>query len=98
MTVKEIDDLFIGNNIDIIGLNRFCFYGFGYFSFGGKFEILEFEDMHNGPWKHRDFNGTEDEFIKQWCNDVCSVLKRTNLYSEKSKTYKFYMELNEQLK
>lgn len=98
MKVDEVFDLFKENNIDVIGFNSLCSYGFGYFYKEGKLEILSNLDVDYRPWSHKFFEGTEDEFVKEWCREVCSMLRVSNIYKEKSKTYKFYMELYETLK
>ena len=98
MKVDEVFDLFKENNIDVIGLNSLCYYGFGYFYKDGKLEVLTNLDVDYRPWSHKFFEGTEDEFVKEWCNKVYNILIMYDLYDKKSKTYKAYMELKEKLK
>lgn len=71
MTVKEITKLFKDNglSVDNYGLG-FVHHGmqFGYIYKNGL-QVCETMDADYRPWETRQFDGTEEEFVKEWIDD-----------------------------
>lgn len=71
MTIKEITKLFKDNGLDVndYGLGSVHHeMQFGYIYKNGL-QICETMDADYRPWETRQFNGTEEEFVKEWIDD-----------------------------